>query len=125
MVGLRFTVGNIMGNKRNWRALAAIICSIVPIGHCAVLVALFLSLSSAGDSCMPGSDALLLLPVGFIIFIVMIAMGIISIVLGIIAIRKPETRGKTLSKVAIVLGILEIVIVIGCFLFIIILFLID
>jgi hypothetical protein len=46
MVGLRFTGGNIMENKRNWLALAAFICSLVPIVPAAFFAWIYLSPST-------------------------------------------------------------------------------
>ncbi|MGB2808851.1 MAG: hypothetical protein WBC22_13990 [Sedimentisphaerales bacterium] len=102
-----------MGNKRNRWSIAALICSILPIVTAAILIFLCLSLSSEYGEAKVMTKVVMIIFDGFFTAPLMMGMGIISVVLGIIAIRKPEPRGKTLATVAIFLGILEIGTVIG------------
>ena len=107
-----------MGNKRKWGgSLAVFICSIVPLVPVAVLVALCLILGSVDGEAEAMATLFLTIFVGYITAGVMMIMGMISVVFGTIAIRKPETRGKTLAIVAVVLGILEIGTVICLFIY--------
>lgn len=99
-----------MENKRNWSALAAFICSLVPIVPAAFFAWICLSPSTwSGPNEVGIAGFFLVLFCGFVTAVVMMGMGIISSVLGTIAIRKPEPRDKTLATVALILGILEIV----------------
>ncbi|MHC4284741.1 MAG: hypothetical protein ACYSWZ_17485, partial [Planctomycetota bacterium] len=87
------------GRKR-W-AIAALICSIVPIVSIAIFVALFLSLRNVTGEPDAMAALIFILLVGLITAGVMMGMGIISVILGTIAIIKPKTRGKLLATVAI------------------------
>ncbi len=105
-----------MESKRNRWLLPAFICSIVPIGITVVLGGFCLPIIYLATSggCFDDIWKLLILVVGFIIALFFIMpLGIISVVLGIIATGKLEARDKTPAVVAIILGALEVVTVIG------------
>lgn len=106
-----------MDDKRNRWSKAAFICSLVPILVTVVCAGLCLPifLNPPSRGCFSGlEEAFFILFCGFIIVVVTMPLGIISVVSGIIAVKKPEARGKTLARVAVVLGVLEIVTVTGC-----------
>jgi hypothetical protein len=102
-----------MEHKRNRFALAAFICSIVPFLPVAILVSLCLYMSIEGGNYLEGLAEFFM----FVLFVFMTAgfmmsMGIISLVFGTIAIRKPGQRSKTISIVTTIIGILDIMVAI-------------
>jgi len=102
-----------MEHKRNRFALAAFICSIVPFLPVAILVSLCLYMSSEGGNFLEGlAEFFMFIFFVFITAGLMMSMGIISIVFGTIAIRKPGQRGKTISIVATIIGALDIMVAI-------------
>jgi hypothetical protein len=105
-----------MKNEKNrqWCSMTPFVCSIVPIGIAVSFVG-FTYLSRPEDGgCFPSGNEILwsLMPccIGPLIALVIASMGTYSVVSGIDAIREPESRGKTLIKFGIALGILDIVI---------------
>lgn len=98
--------------NRHWCSMTPFICSIVPIvvvGFIGLVYWASPRIFRLEGGCFLGTWNLI--PCCFLplIALVMVPMGIYSVLSGIDAIREPESRGKTLVVVAIVLGILDIV----------------
>jgi len=93
---------NVMTEKPNYWAVIALICSILSLVLMPYLLFLFFHGKRAGIEVNINITGFLIFPLTFPVLM------IISIVLGIIALRKREARGKRLAAVTIVVGILEI-----------------
>ena len=105
-----------MENEQNqqWCSMTPFICSIVPFGIAVGFVG-FTYISRPEDGgCFPSGNEILwsLMPccVGPLIALVVASMGTYSVISGIAAVKGPEARGKSLIKIGIFLGILDIVI---------------